>query len=881
MKDTALTRRTFTKLGIAAGGLASLAGFTSCSAQEPVNDDSSAQLTDQEHGEWRTAPCYNNCSCDSSRCLLKVYVEDGVPLKIRTDEWSEDTIEVPQRRACLRGRAAIKDKLSPLRVKYPMKRKNWSPDNPHGELRGIDEWERISWEEALDYIALELQKALDSYGPHSLLQCSEMNLRNCTFDPCYDLFNKLGAMTNVHGEISWGAWNAPSSYMTGPENNLAAVDALTFSKTQLHVMFGCNWTVNKSGLAPYQMEYARSQGARYIIIDPWLNPTAQTFADEWIPIVPGTDTALVLGIAYHQIVNDLFDQEYLDTYCIGFDEGHMPNDAPAQDNFKDYVLGTYDNEPKSPEWAEEICHVPADKIRELAELIADTEKVGFFGGMSTTKHPSGEQFAQALYTLAFMQGGIGIEGNYVSWQGLADSGISDMAVEGPCEDGAEIYPDKVAPQPTFMPARTNSCIDFDNTDNESWDMLDMATQWQSILDGEYGSDSWPGGKRKIDVHVIHHCGVNNRLNSMPNANAGIEVHRKMDFVFTQDPIFSVSARYSDIVLPAASLWEKQPMAWTYAHDIIFWNDPVMEPLYESMPESYICDELSKRLGFEPREINVLSEEERAYVSLAGSKIKINSTTGEFAPMLTIEKEDIDDMGVEGTPQEGLVSLADFKEKGFYTYPREFGDDLMTVPFKQYYEDPEGNPVGTESGKFEIYCSKLSRMVNAMGYSTIDPIAKWHPNPRHGQGAQTEEYPLLLWSPHSIARAHGCFRMTESLREAFPQVCYIGEIDAVERGIVSGDTVLMKSPYGQVLRRAKVLSGIIPGAVALEDGGWLDIDEETGIDKGGCPNILQAPEASGHGYACWTGGLVEVERYTGELEITADKNAPLIVPVGIV
>ena len=578
---TTLSRRDFVAWSSVAAGATALSGFTSTAFAQGQAYDTDVDAA--KSGEWKVVPCYNNCSCDSSRCLLKCYFEDGVPLKIRSDEEGDDRIEMPQRRACLRGRAAIKDKLSPMRLKYPMKRKNWSPDNPPGELRGIDEWERISWDEALDYVAAEIQKCLQKYGPHSMLSCTEMSLRNCTWDAVYSLFNYLGAMTNVHGEISWGAWNAPTSYMTGAENNLAAPDALTFSKTKLHIMFGNNWAVNKSGLAPYQMQYAKEQGARMIFIDPWYNRTAQAFADEWIPVLPGTDGALALGVAYHQIENGLYNQEYLDKYCIGFDADHMPEGADAKDNFKDYVLGTYTGEPRTPEWAEAICGVPAAKIRELAEEIASEEHVGFFGGMSTTKHPAGEQFAQAMYTLAFMRGTVGREGSYVSWQGLCDSGISSMAAEGACMGGGDIYPDKPEPKPQHYPTRVNSCIDVRNPGNEDWAMLDMSTQWQEILDGEYGNDKWPGGKRKIDVHLIHNGGVNDRLNAMPNVNAGIKAWRKMDFVFTEDIVFSTSAQYSDIVLPAASLWEKMPMAWTYAHDIVYWNEPVMKPLFESKP----------------------------------------------------------------------------------------------------------------------------------------------------------------------------------------------------------------------------------------------------------------------------------------------------------
>lgn len=106
------------------------------------------------------------------------------------------------------------------------------------------------------------------------------------------------------------------------------------------------------------------------------------------------------------------------------------------------------------------------------------------------------------------------------------------------------------------------------------------------------------------------------------------------------------------------------------------------------------------------------------------------------------------------------------------------------------------------------------------------------------------------------------------------------VDAEARGLKNGDIVLMSSPHGQVLRPVKVLPTIVPGAVALQDGAWINIDEETGIDLGGDPNILQAPAASGQGSQSWTGTLVQVEKYTGSLTLQPDKHAPLVMPVGV-
>ncbi len=869
-----LTRRSFMKWSAAAAGAATLAGFTGC-ASEPAGE-SGGDAPVQETGQWLTGACMNNCSCGSSRCLLKVYVEDGVPLKIRTDEQDEDSIEVLQRRACPRGRAQISNITSPARIKYPMKRKNWSPDAPNGELRGKDEWERISWEEALDYIAAEMKKAYDNYGPKSILAAAYSDIGDTYFDQVICLLNaKGGAMHHELGTVSLGSWPLPEIMMTG--GMLAAPDSLSIHDSELHFHFGNNWMANKGGNTAYQLDYAKRQGGRVVIVEPWLNQTAQAVADEWVPIIPGTDTAFVLGMAYHMIENNLQNQAFLDKYCVGFDAEHMPEGAPVEDNFKDYVLGTYDGEPKTPEWAEAICGVPAATTRRLAEEIANTKKVNFFAGQSTTKIPAGEMFAQAFYTLALMHGDMGTPGNYASWVGLTEGmSVAPYVMAGDSSSAA------LNPVNPLKPASLSSVPLFAQMeDPTAWENVDYSECWQSILDGAYGRDTWPGGKHPLDIHVIYCGGYENSLNSLPNANAAIKVFRKVDFVWGANPFFDPSRQYCDIVLPVVTWWEKGNLAWTNNSDTVYWADKIIEPLYECKAEGYIAEELAKRLDVDPKVVNAQTDAERTYSSLAGAAYMTDLATMAFAPLLSISQEDIDALGVQGAPQEGLMSLAEFKEKGFFKIPRSKGDALSSVPWAAFYADPEAYPLATSSGKFEIYSPALAATVNSLGFSTIAPIAKWQMgDPEQGQGAQTAEFPLLLWTPHSLRRAHTVNDNVASLREAFPQECFISTVDAEARGIKTGDLVLMSSPYGKVLRPAKVMPTIVPGAIAMQDGAWIRIDEETGIDLGGDPNILQAPKSSGQASQSWTGTIVQVEKYNGPLTLDPDKNTPLVMPVGI-
>lgn len=117
-------------------------------------------------GKWVAAACWHNCG---GKCLVKAYVKDGVIMRQKTDDiYSDDEVN-RQQRACLRGYSQQYQARGLDRLKYPMKRKNWTPGDPHGELRGIDEWERISWDEAAQYIHDELERISTTYGDNAIL----------------------------------------------------------------------------------------------------------------------------------------------------------------------------------------------------------------------------------------------------------------------------------------------------------------------------------------------------------------------------------------------------------------------------------------------------------------------------------------------------------------------------------------------------------------------------------------------------------------------------------------------------------------------------------------------------------------------------------------
>ena len=168
MSTNNISRRGF--LGASAAVMAGVAGLaaTGCSAESSLEttEETGLPVDPAKGGEWIPAACWHNCG---GRCMNKVMVKDGAVVRQKTDDTHEDSFDYPQQRGCVRGKTQQQQCFGADRLKYPIKRKGWSPDNPNGELRGKDEWERISWDEAIDYIAGQFKTIKEKYGNQAFL----------------------------------------------------------------------------------------------------------------------------------------------------------------------------------------------------------------------------------------------------------------------------------------------------------------------------------------------------------------------------------------------------------------------------------------------------------------------------------------------------------------------------------------------------------------------------------------------------------------------------------------------------------------------------------------------------------------------------------------
>lgn len=834
-KNHMMSRRSFLgKSATLTAGAAAALTLPGCGLQK-VDADTAAQLSNKE-GEWITAACWHNCG---GRCLNKAYVVDGVVVRQKTDDTHPDTPDYPQQRGCARGRSHRKMILGADRLKYPMKRKNWEPGGGKKELRGKDEWVRISWDEALDIVAGEIQRIKEKYGNASFFLPPGGS--GGDMEPIR-LMSAYGGCTTRWGDVSWGAWPVVWKTVTGittDNGSMAGNDRFRLRDSKLIILWGANPAQSSQGTPTYNYLQAKKAGTKFIIIDPVHSETVRVLADQWIPIRPATDTTMILAMAYHILTNNLMDQKFLDTYCVGFDADHMPEGADPKDNFKDYILGTYDGTPKTPEWAEEICGVSADTIRKLAQEYATTKPAAIISGGAPARINNGEHLPQSMITLGLMTGNMGVKG----------AGVSPNMHNRATNAG----PVLVKPGASGLPAIKNPLAKSKINSGEMWD---------AVLKGKFTESK--GVPKEVNIQMIWNWFAHT-LNQRAGTTRGIEANRHVEFVLAQNLFLTTDARYADVVLPVTSQWERLGGMLTGNREILIHHRQIIKPLFEAKSDMWIVTELAKRLGIDPaKEVNPHSEEQMLYNQIAGAQVMKADGSG-YEKLVTLTEEDIKELGAEGTPQTGRISYKEFKEKGIYQIPRSRGDKLEFTSFEDFIADPAGKKLATPSGKFEIYCDSLAKAIEKVGFNMKSPIAKYDP-PREGyEDGVKDDYPFQLITLHYFRRSHSTLDNVPWLREAFPQELQMNASDAEKLGIKNNDIVKVTSRHGAVIRPALVTERIMPGVIVLGEGAWVEMDEQAGVDKAGSTGILNGHIATGQGHSGYNSCNAKIEKYNKPLD----------------
>lgn len=777
--ENAVSRRTFVKgsalagLGVAAAGSASMFGCAPASQTEGKTEETPAE----DKIVW--GHCSVNCE---GRCALRLHVKDDEVAWVETDNTGDDTYGNHQIRACLRGRSIRRWINHPDRLTQPMKRVG---------KRGEGKFEPISWDEAIEAIASNYKRILDEYGPEAIYNnyASGVNASNIS-GFLARLINMNGGSLGRYGSYSSAQISAALPYLYGARDANSNSDIVN---SKLVVMFGENSCETKAGGAgpTYHLEQAIEKGgAKVIVIDPRYSDTVASRADQWIPIRPGTDAALCDAIAYVLITENLVDKEFLDTYCIGYDEEHMPEGYEGQNkSYKSYILGEgEDATPKTPAWAQAITLVPEQTIIDLAREIGTAKPCAIYQGKGPQRQSNGEQTARAICMMAVLTGNVGISG------GNTGSDLSSYYISG-------------GSVPTGKSDVKTSIATFTWTD-----AIDHGTEMTRVHDGVRG-------KEKLDVPIkfVWNYAGNTITNQHGNINHTHEVlqdESKCEFIVVWDTFLTDSAKYADILLPDLMAVEQPNIVSNdYAGNMgfVIMGQPVTSPKFERRTLYSVLTDIADKLG--QKDEFTEGRDEAQWVQYMYEEAR---------------KEDPELPEYETMLEQGVYKRED--PEGHY------------VAFKDFREDPVANPLKTPSGKIEIYSQALEEYVSDWEIEEgdyINPLPVYCPGAEGYDDPLAEKYPLQMPGYHYKGRAHSSYGCIDVLQQAAPQVLWINPVDAQARGISDGDMVHVFNDRGTVEIPAKVTARIMPGVVTMPQGAWheADMTSEDKIDKGGCINTL--------------------------------------------
>lgn len=787
-RPAGLERRSFLKWSAAAGGTVALAGAAShfgvLPGVGPANAATASSL-DVERTVWSS--CNVNCG---SRCPLRMQVKDGRIVRVLPDNTGDDELGTQQIRACVRGRSIRHRIYNPDRLKTPLRR-------VPGTTRGAGEWEEISWDEAFDEIAATIQRLIKDYGNESIYLNYGTGTLGGTITrswppvqtPVARLMNCVGGYLNHYGDYSSAQIAGAVGYHYGGWIGSNSLDDA--KNAQLQILFGNNTLETRmsgGGETFVSQQTKKLHNVRTIVVDPRYSDTALGLADEWVALRPGTDAALVAGLAHVMISEDLHDQAFLDRYCIGFDEDHMPDGVPAGSSYRSYIMGEGpDGTEKTPRWAASVTGVPASSIIRLGREIGRARPVHITQGWGPQRHANGENQARAIFTLAALTGSVGVPGGGTGEREGAYSlpMANPFATENPVETAISVF---------------------------GWtDAIDHGPEMTALRDGVRGKD-----KLDVPIKMVWQYAGNALTNQHGDINRTVrllEDDTKCELIVVIDNQMTVSARYADIVLPDVSNAEQldiiqQGSAGNLGYTIV--ADKVIEPLYDCRTVYDMMTEIARRLGVEQEFTEGRTQEEWVAAVVDASRENIPDLPS---------FEELREMGVwkvKAPTDSGNVALADFRA------------------------DPEANPLATPSGKIEIFSQQLFELARTWELPKGDRITALPEHLDTWEGAAEARtnatYPLQVIGHHYKQRTHSSYGNVDWMKEAHPQVVWINPGDAAARGIANGDLVQVFNDRGRIQLPARVTARIAPGVMSVPQGAWYSPDKR-GVDVGGSVNSL--------------------------------------------
>ena len=663
------------------------------------------------------------------------------------------------------------------RIDQPYVRKGWL-EKQSTNTRGNDEYVPISWEDATDLAAKELIRIKNDFGNETIFGGSygwaSAGRFHHSQSQLHRFLNSIGGYVSSYASYSTGAAQAIIPHVLGLNfHKITWGEINSWSLIEKHtdnlIIFGGinpkNSQVSMGGSTEHDVSKHFNtfgkMGKNMVSISPQKDDSPKDTS--WLPIMPGTDVALMLGIAHVLETEKLADQLFLSKYCSGYEL------------FKRYFLGTDGHFAKTPEWASDETGIDASEIRKLARNMASGRTL-ISVSWSLQRARYGEHPFWMACVLAAMLGQIGLPGGGIGfgYGAIGNIGKTAKRMQGP------LFEQGTNPISDFIPV----------------------SRIADMLLNPGGSYNFNGEKRVYpNIKLVYWCGGNpfhhhqdlNRLNKAWQYPETIIVH---------EPWWTATAKRADIVFPATTQFERSDIGWAKGDPYIFYMPQMISPVGLAKNDYDIFSELSGKLNCKEKFTHNQSSDE--WIKNIYDKFYTQSK----------------DQGIK------VLNFETLKEKNFERMSIDLNEEDY-VPFKDFRKDPLAHPLGTPSGKIEIYSEKIANF----NYPEIPG------HPTYNKPFLDKNFPLRLLSPQPHDKLHSQLQAAVEDTNDYA-VLVMNPKDADARGISRGDLIKIWNSRGCCLATLELQETILPGVVSMATGAWFSPGED-GLDISGNPNVLTA------------------------------------------
>ncbi|MFC4450917.1 molybdopterin-containing oxidoreductase family protein [Halorussus aquaticus] len=767
--------------------------------------------------------CHPNCT---QSCALNFYMKNGVPIRAEQVYHNEEPSVGPSGyedagvsqnwnpRGCMKGLTLHRRTFEPSRIKYPMVRKGWDPDDPNPEGRGEDEFERVSWDEAADLIAEKMASLEDNKRFHIFNAIKADGL-----------ITRHGAgrrLASIFGGCEWTEydWYAdlPPGHVITTGYQTSDADAADWRKSDYTIIQGKNLIHNKLADNHWFQEM-RERGGEMVGIYPDYSPTVQK-CDRWLPIRPGSDPAIPLAFANVIISEELYDPDFVrkftslpllvreddDKYLRAhevFDDHEAPPEGDEQheeNDWGDFVVLDQNGNPKavtreevgdempttpqldaktdlsladgstvtvetdfsrqkrnvlenySPEQVEEITTVPADAIEKTAREFADAENGQWFTGEGINHWFHGNsELQRSIFFVQSMLGNVGKPGSgYYNYSGQYKIELLDGYPHYVNPDGHAAHGMYPGYAFAFFGGEQLDPHEIRGDFDREMDLVPQGDAEEPVM--PKNAETYTMSKPSILWTM--NCNLLNQTKHQEHVVNNFTKHpdTSNELFIVSDIHMTYSARHADIVLPAPSWLECDYPDITVGPEnpFITMDHGIMDPIYDTKQDGEVLAMVAEKLD------EKIPREERNVDSYRSYFSEFLDEDGDVRKYIQetldhgITTEDIDVADLEDGPE----------RLNLKTYPR--------VPF--YSQVHDDRPFYTKTGRMEFH-KEEDRFVD-LGREDLDHIEsvegtpygvnqKW---PEAGEQENPlyhdEGYQFYYNTPHSKYRTHSSWGMTD-------------------------------------------------------------------------------------------------------------------------